>query len=314
MKNSKDMLKSIGTNLTLGTVVSSILLQSCIAFDSDAYNNSDNIYGNVTLTPETKANLLDVNKLNLSSKMDKYVNIIKIVYSDISSNYEKAVEFCNDPNVYVKNHFPDLYDSSFSIELSAKEKRIIIAMTDEQIRTSIKEHKFREFLQIGVQKGYFASAEEVLIVNMDEVRQFFSSNEDFEKYKNIIQKINSTSIHTKSGIDIDTEADFAVGAPVAAVGFAVVEIGAVIHMGIYTELWGKSDESPTKASQNEPVMNLWYLENASSANDKVIFYDELINNRIEAAMDFICETFPNINRDELYNYIVTLFKQYYNYE
>lgn len=55
----KGIIRDAGTKVTIGTVLSSIILQSC-TFDTEWYNNKDNIYGDISLSPTDKVDLLNI--------------------------------------------------------------------------------------------------------------------------------------------------------------------------------------------------------------------------------------------------------------
>lgn len=57
----KGIIRDAGTKVTIGTVLSSIILQSC-TFDTEWYNNKDNIYGDISLSPTDKVDLLNIGK------------------------------------------------------------------------------------------------------------------------------------------------------------------------------------------------------------------------------------------------------------
>lgn len=312
--SSKKCFKEAGTKISLGTVLSSIILQSC-SFDADWYNNKDNIYGNISLGTESKENLLDVNQLKLSQALIDYAKAITFIFEDITTNHDAAKAFCDNPNTYLANRFPQICDSDLKLELSDRDKRILMAMTDEQIQNAIKSKDFEAFISLCVQKGYFASAQEILTVNIGDLRTFFASEADFERYEEMLHRLNSDGATTRSN-EIETiKSDFAIGAPVVAVGFVAIEIGGFADMAIKVHQYGAAMSSTMLASQNEPVMNLWYRENEETTdNDKIIFYDQLVNDRITSAMELILQTFPHLDKDEIYNYLTTMFKQYYEYE
>ena len=188
-------------------------------------------------------------------------------------------------------------------------------MTDEQVQNAIKSRDFSAFIHACVQKGYFASTEEILTVNVGDTRKFFASDEDYEHYKEMLQRINSGNTMTRASDTEIEKVDFAIGAPVVAVGFVAVEIGGFADMAVKVHQYGATTRSASIGAQNEPVMNLWYRENEeTTTDDKAIFYDQVINDRINCAMRIIVDTFPDINDEEVYNYLVTMFKQYYEYE
>lgn len=67
----KGIIRDAGTKVTIGTVLSSIILQSC-TFDTEWYNNKDNIYGDISLSPTDKVDLLNIGQLRLSKTLVEY--------------------------------------------------------------------------------------------------------------------------------------------------------------------------------------------------------------------------------------------------
>lgn len=253
----------------VGTVLSSIILQSC-TFDTEWYNNKDNIYGDISLSPTDKVDLLNIGQLRLSETLIEYSKAISAIFEDITTNHDAAQAFCENPDAYIANRFPQTRSSNLHLDLSDREKKILMAMTDEQVQNAIKSRDFSTFIHACVQKGYFASAEEILTVNVGDTRKFFASDEDYERYKEMLQRINSDNTMTRAS-DPESE-NFAIGVPVVAVGFIAVEIGGFVDMAIKVHQYGATTRSASIGAQNEPVINLWYRENEeTTTDDKIIF-------------------------------------------
>lgn len=315
-KKATNKIKEAGKPSVVGLVISSILINSC-AVDPTAYNNENNIYGNINTDQTFKKDLLNINELQLSAELLDYANVINIIIDDITNNSKSAELFCSDPDGYIKQHdLGSLMTGSIKFEITDHDKRLLRALTDEDVMNTVRARDFRNFVNVCVSKGYFSKANDIMNVNFSEYRKFFKSEEDFNKYREMIKSINTgNNVKTRS----DGGDEFLIGVPVGAVGFAVVEIGVGVDMATvahqYTSVSGAEAYSTPLGNRNEPVMKLWYNENTTvTPDEKTIFYDELIAKRVEEMVETICEEFPQVDKNALRNFIVINFKNYYGYK
>ena len=306
---SQCKIKEVAKVGIVSATISSILFGACTV-DSSWYNNQDNIYGDINLT-KGKEDLLNIHELELSKTFEQYAAIIRLIMDDVMTNEAAAREFCDNPNAYIESRNFDNMISVSKFELYEKDKRLIMALADPQILDAARGRDFTNFITLCIQKGYFASVQEILSVDTINIRKFFKTEDDYQKYLEILQKVCPDNLLTR---DPHLPDSFAVGAPVLAIGFGGIEIGIVVHMEAW--IWGAQAHFTSIGAQNEPVMKLWYNENTRTVtkDEKFAFYDQVINRRIEEAVQLISENVSGINVDELRSFLIANFKKYYSYE
>lgn len=299
--------KSLSEKVIAGTLLTTII-GSCI--DKNAYNFRDNLYSDPTYGQIDKIDLLNIEELHLSDEFIQYIKIINEIFVDITTDPIQAHFFCEDTEGYLKSKNLFILTKSNDIidfHLTDRDKKLLLAMTDPDIMAAVENRDFEAFLGLCKHKGYFTDTKDILTINYENYRPFFETDDDYIKFVNEIEKING-KINTKTESVSQSDA-YMIGAPIAAVGFGVVEIGVVVDKIAWISA---AENSPTHKQSNDPALSIWISKGATiTKQQEMLLYDELVENRVIPIVEIIARECPNVDADALQNFLITNFKAYY---
>ena len=298
----KQLFKKVFANTVLGSMALSILLPSCSGYLADEYNTKDNIYGEFANDGEKGSLLVDVNAVEFSDAFQEHSMIIERIIQDVLSNKSSADLFCADIDAYLaqKNY-------AASIQLTEREKSIIRALADDDIRQATHSNDLKQFLTLCKQKGYLSTP--VLNIAMAEnfdYSKYFKSEDDYLKYRQIISNIYGTMANETM---MQERSDLLIFMPLM---FPFI----VTYSASQTVTTKGEDETETpkpKLMQREPVLKLWTKE-SSKKFDYNIAHSELILKTANDYVAFISEEIPSVNKDALKALLIVNLEKYYSFE
>ncbi len=304
----KQLFEKVFINTALGSIIVSILLPSCSSYLVDEYNSKDNIYGEFA-KDEKQGNLLaDVNALEFSDTFREYSRIIVNIIQDVITNKSSADLFCSDPDAYLaeKNY-------AISIKLTEREKSIIKALTDEDIRSAAQRNDLKLFLTLCKQKGYLSiPAININTENFD-YSKFFNTEDDYLKYRQIVSAMysKSTDVIVQNSAYEEAFEDTLVAA-VLVIAYVGAAVGIVVVAWVELWVFGAQEdvEDEDVLAEQEPVLKLWTKE-SSGKLDYDMLRSELIIKTADDYVAAISTEISGVKAEALKEFIVINLEKYY---
>ena len=307
-KSKKNGIAGVAKKVAAGSALSGILLSSCVKdYLPIGYQESD-FFGKIKNNNTTAKHLLDRQSISLSTDFRDYVTIINFIINDIITNRKSAELFINNFEEYIAKHELSnlLTNPDFKFEITDKDKRLLMAFTDEEIFTAINNLDFELFLDLSLSKGYIVGPESVLQErSLSDYRHFFNTQEDFDQYMEILKAITNNQ-------DLRVEAEW-----VGAVGVGFLAVAAIVAAVVSAvAIWVSSDSMVEQyqrvLGEKEPVLNLWFNANPNTlVHYENIINDKLVIQRAQKIVEAIYRTNPGINQELLLEFVILNFNAYY---
>lgn len=211
----KKSIKKVAKNAVIGTLCSSILAStSCTK-----YSLEGNIYGEFAPNEEMGIKMIDLYETNLSNTFYREAEAVQRIIEELMNDPSAVEKLLNDPDAFYQEK-----QIAFQIELSPAQKQLFKAFADEKAISAIRDHDINGFIRICCERGYIAP-QLYESVNVDELRKYFQSDEDFDLFiKNYNLEANTKSL--------------LLAVPIVAVAIGLYLVGA-ITIAVYgtTAVW-----------------------------------------------------------------------------
>lgn len=268
------------TKSVAAVTAAGVLLQSCVG-----YNFDDSYYGPHADNLPQGHSFYSLEDSNLSEEFINRINAIQQIVNTLIADGKEARLFADNPDEYLASK-----ESHFNITLLESEKKLLFALSDEDVLNTIKTKDIHSFLSLCNERGYLGLINECN--KPENVRTYFKTDKDYEEFIAFVENVGGNIAQTRSAV-----AGLAVllvaGAAIfmgAAVIYAV-EVYVVGHMDVMAAqqvvVWTDGLEESTMEDMfiNDPTLRLWTENNGSISSD--VFYAEMIDRQVNMFMEII---------------------------
>ena len=236
--------------------------------------------------------LMDYNECELSDLVVKQLNDISAIINIIIADREKALDFVNDPNAFIRNE-----GLNINLNLTDDDIRVLSAFADDEVVAAIQNADIEKFFKVCKEKGYIGFVRSQKI-SQDDIRGYFKTEQDYNNFMLTMDNMGAAELEAAGFIPIIAVA--IAGIYAAGESMVGLQVGAIFHVSFWVETNAEStkpiqpgDKISTIAI--EPVTQIW-VDNRGAMLESVC-YTQLISDQLDKLADLIEEYFPEVNKE-----------------
>lgn len=290
----KNTIKRTVKNAVIGTVCTSLLASSCTK-----YNMKDNIYEKFAPNEEIGRGLSDLYETNLSDLFYREAGCVESIINELLNNPETVQKLLDNPDVFFQER-----EIGFRVELSSAQRQLLKAFADTEAVNAIKSNDVKEFIEICQKKG-FINPQFYENVSLDDLRNYFRTDEDFDLFVENYQ-IDPNSKSLLLAIPV---AALAIGLYIAG-AITLVLYGTVVVVEV--EVIGKDDIKRWFRGDGDdfdPCVRLWQDNDMPSIDQNTCM--ELIDRQATMFLEEIKGFIDYNYYDQAYNILRSQLIHYY---
>jgi hypothetical protein len=287
-----------------------VLLSSC-SVDYSEYNIGEGAYDALLTesSSEKGSQLLNITEFKLTGEVEKYARTMKSLIEDITKSEDESTLFCSDPDAYIsKDKYKNLWGINISEYLTEKDKMILKAIADNEVRGATKKGDLSEFIRLCRIKGLLSDATKIVSRGYVNYKRFFKSEEEFRLFVEQMSKFEQMS---KSKFTTASDKQEFVLGIVAVVG---ARIGAYVDDYVYEHahwLGYPKEMAMGNVLYEEPVLRLWAKENTDTYISSEFLFDELVIQKAEELSSAIVGLYPNYDKEKIQEFIALNLQKFY---
>ena len=301
------------TTITKGNIIkaaaATVLLSSC-SKDYLEHNIGDGHYDDLMLKSsyEKGEQLLNITEFKLTDEVEKYAQTMRFLIEDITKSEDASFSFCKDPDAYLEQgKFSDLLGININEYLNKKDKIVLIAIADKEVREVAKKGDIAEFIRLCKSKGLLSDVTNIISREQVDYARFFQSEEEYNLFFEQISEFERMS-----------NSKFTDKQDCGVLGlFVGIKIGVVADDYVLdrVEFWGYGAEMVVRnVIKEEPVLKLWTKENNDTYIPPELFFDELVIKRAEELSNAIVEIYPNYDKEKIQEFIAINLQKGYEFK
>lgn len=276
------------TKSVAAATAAGVLLPSCVG-----YNFDDSYYGPHADNLPQGHSFYSLGDSNLSEEFINRLNAIQQIVNTIIADGNEARLFAENPDEYLASK-----ESHFNITLLDPEKKLLFAISDEDVLNAIRTNDIHSFLSLCNERGYLGIINEYN--KPDHFRSYFKTDKDYEEFIEFVKYVGGDIAQTRSalagvvallvaGVAIFMGAAVVYAAEVFVVGH--MDVMAAQQVVVWTEGMDDEEVDEEVANEtmelfvNEPTLRLWTQNNGLISSD--VFYSEMIDKQLNMFMEII---------------------------
>lgn len=292
----------------IGVVTTSILVSSC-TIDHLEYNRTNGLYDHLWASsdPDLGEQLLNIENIQLSNKIQEYARIVGFLIEDVTKDKVSAQLFCSDPDAYLaQKKIKDAFDINIDQYLTDKDKRLIMAFADDEVRSAAKRQDLAEFLRLCKSKGLLSNPVKVISEGYANYSEFFKSTEE---YVSFMKHLNDLTNPSGVVLQNDDSEAFVLALVVG------IRLGAIAEDYVYdqVEFWGAAQAPAiSKVINEEPTLKFWINEHSETYIPSELLFEELVLQTADNLAQVVVENFPHYDRDKIKEFIAINLQNFYD--
>ncbi len=289
--------KTAITKVVIGAVSSSILAASC----SKGYDFENSVYGPFADNKMTRGiSLIDVEESNLSDEFVSRIEAVSSIVNLILTDKKEAKLFSKNTETYLASK-----ELSLNITLTNQEKKLLVALSDEDIIKAVRNKDLQAFLNASNDKGYLRLSNEEN--GSIELRRMFKTEKSYDQFVKSIEGLSLGQSSPEAMEALIAVAAVVVYIAAGAVIYAAAATIAETYLAVHHKVaaWGTIPVNTSMPISvfREPVLKIWTDNNGPISDPN--FYSELIDKQTSVFVNMLEAEFSNVDKHA----VAELFKQ-----